>query len=65
MGPDGWKSGLAYTDQTGRGSITARSPQDLHEVAARIEALMLELSGMEPRLQAVLNAGTRPQQLGS
>jgi hypothetical protein len=62
QGPEGWLPGLAYTDPDGRGSITAQSPEDLHLVAERIEALMLDLSGMEPRLQETLNAPpVRPQ----
>lgn len=44
------KPGLAYTDPKGRGTIVARSPEDLRDVAARIEALTLDLSAMEPRL---------------
>jgi len=64
-GPDGWKPGLAYTDADGRGSVVARSPQDLHEVAARIEALMLDLAGMEPRVQSALGVSPERPQLGS
>lgn len=38
----------------GRGSILARSPDDLHSVAARIDELMAALSDMEPHLQMAL-----------
>jgi len=51
---EGPQSGLAYTDPDGRGSILARSPDDLHAVAARIDELMAALSDMEPRLQVAL-----------
>lgn len=51
-GPDGWLPGLAYTDPEGHSSILAQSPDDLHARAAQIEALMIDLSAMESRLQA-------------
>jgi hypothetical protein len=53
-GPEGWLPGLSHTDQHGREHRIAESPDDLHELAGKIERLMLDLSGMEPRLQAAL-----------
>lgn len=50
--PEGWKPGLNYTDRNGDERRIATSPEDLHAIAARIEALMLDLSSMEPRLRA-------------
>lgn len=55
-GPEGWVPGLNYTDREGREHRIAESPDDLHEIAIKIEMLMLDLSGMERRLQAVLDA---------
>jgi hypothetical protein len=55
-GPDGWVPGLNYTDGKGSEHRIAESPAELHAIAGRIEQLMIELSGMEPRLQAALDA---------